>query len=1020
MKEPETVTDMRALLAGHDILYKTPPRRIRDALPVGNGRFGALVYQPAHWEWVIEKLDVTLDHHKDHSRHTDPSRFVINDHRADLAIPYTEKLKAVKARDKARLLAIKAEQARRVRKLEVMQAAPTSLPAGRFRINVVPAYLEMHGDTAEADALHHRLDLFRGEVFSRTGTGKARRTVRTFCDQEKDLLCVAAQAGQGALPVTRIVLRRPPHDALPQTAPRFLTSGNRIWVDYPFANHFRYVVMAQVDGAAFDVTKRADAVVAHLRDPGGELTVMVTCVTCLETDDPPALAGSILDSADAGRVRRANRKTWRGFWNRSAIRIDDDITENLFYFNQYAFNCTHGRGMRAKYKAAGLYGLWPHADSTQWSNHVYCDANIEMAYQHAFTSNHVEQADAFTDMVWAHLPTARAVARKVFKRPGACFGELYFCAGPWYCSLLWDYYTHTGDLDYLRYKAYPVMKEAADFSIAMMEKGTDGRYFLFGDRPPERGDGPSDRTDTMGFGGYYKNVTISLAFIKSLLKHLVQASRVLKVDEDLVPTWRDVLNHFPAYPTGVTEFGEALFDAAEFDKPTVTHHAATVAAVYPTGELHFSSPAKKSALGRATMLSAWENCRYRYTFTIPWIAAGMARMGLGDKAEELIRKWSVDVLTDPSGFMGREVGPRYAPWINGNYGYRPGDAPLLEVGCGLLSAINEMLLQERNGHLFLFPALPSSWNHAAFRDLRVPGAFLVSAAMAAGDVTHVRIRAERSGSITVHKPWKQGCVLQHDKGTKQTFHTDIPLRLAAGETVLLRPRRPAHKRLPRHRHTPRPKSRLTAQGFHLLLGMNETSRVTDAVERFCFPSTIARGNQSIALASGLRMDSYWRIHMEIPKDIYYRFNFGGTKTSQYAPWFGTGQKFPFLPVTPTTRYARRRHCGWDPPQGLSRVRVPGKDPISRTAIRGKRPAVFMLELNEGFYQCLLVHGAGPDIRTRLTLPRQALSMDVEANERVGIDEFGLRVEDDVAVPIEFRAAPGAAWQVHALLVKRAW
>ena len=1013
--------DMKRLLAGHDIVYTTPPRHVRDALPIGNGRFGALVYQPDHWEWVVEKLDVEIDDHKDHKRDTDPTRFVINDHRVDQAIPYSEKLKAVKARNKAKLDAIRDEQGRRVRPLAVMPVAPTSLPNPRFRINVLPAWLQIHGDPSDVDTLHHRLDLYRGEVVTRTRNGGVRTAMRTFCDPEDDLFVVEAGATGQRLPLTKVVLRRPVHEALPGTVPRFSAAGNRIWVDYRFTNNFRYVVMAQIDGATFDVTRRKEEIEARLRRTADKLTVTVTCATCLETEDPLALARATLNTANAARTRRANRKRWQTFWNRSAVRVDDDILENLYTFNQYAFNCTHGCGMKAKYKAAGLYGLWPEADSMQWSNHVYCDANIQMAYQHAFSSNHLEQFEAFTDMVWAHLPTAQAMAHKVFNRPGACFGEKYFCAGPWYGSLLWDFYTHTGDLDYLRDKAYPVMKEAAEFSIGMMERGPDGRYYLFGDIPPERTDITRDRPDAMGFDGYYKNVTISLVFIKSLLKHLVQAARALKIDRDLVAQWREVLQHFPEYHTGETEFGQAIFDAAEYDKPYVTHHAPTTAVVYPTSELHLSSPKKQADLGRATVRSAWKYCQYRYTFTVPWVAAAMARMGLGDETEELLRKWSADVLTDPSGFMGRELGSRYAPWIDGDYGHRPGNAPLLEVGCGLLSVVNEMLLQERDGTVFVFPALPTKWRHAAFHDLRIPGGFLVSAEQVRGEVRSITVRAERGGNLTVRNPWKCGAVQEGGTGGRKTCRGDIGLDLAPGQTVRLRSQRPVRRRLPAPEGASQPKSRVTAQGFHLMLGMSEATRLVDAVQRFCFPTTIVRSNQLMALQSLLPADTYMRIPLEIPKDVYFNFDFGAKPSEDYAGWFGAGPKVDFVPVTCETDYDRGHQCGWEKRGRLSCVCAGGKDPLSRTAIRSTQPATFTLELNEGFYQCLLIHGAGPKIRTRVTVPGNSATFAFRAPAcRPGIDEFGFHVSRDQAVPIVFRSERGHSWQVHALLVKRSW
>ncbi len=998
---------IKTILSGHNIIFKEQAKNYREALPFGNGKFGGLVYRPSYWEWVVGKLDVDVDIHKNYERDKDAAVFVSNVKKVAASAPYSKILEAVRRKDSERLQELKKiENNKWLSEQILVKSSPKERPIGNL-INLVPAFLRIHTAGGRCESFMERLDLYRGVITARCRDNGKSYALKTICDPGNDIFAITANAINKDLPFEKIVLNRPYHHVL-EGVRQFDSADDCIWLDYKFANHFRYVVMVQIKGARFKVETSGEETAAILEKSCCNLRIYVTCATCLEAEDPVQRCKELISKTSRKEMEKVNGKRWEEYWNKSAIKIDDDFMENLYYFHQYTSACTHGKGMKAKYKASGLYGLWPHVDHIMWMNRVYGDVNIEMAYQHLFSSNHLEYFEAFVDMVWSFLPAARELAKRVYGLPGACFDNGWHCIGPWYCVLLWDGYSHGKDEVYLKEKAYPVMKDVAEFYAAFLKKGKDGKYYMFGSAPPERGSFADESGgETIGFKGHYKNVTIDLAFLKHLFRHLIETSHILGIDKDLTAKWREILDNFPEYPTGVTKYGETIFDMDEYKSPLMCHHPNTLATIYPTREFHFSSPKKDAALGSATVKSCWDNLSMYYTFNAPWSAVAMARMGFGEEAENILSKWVVDVYTDFAGFLGREIGNYYTSCESLVFGYNPGNPPLLEVGCGLITAVNEMLVQEQDNTLFVFPALPSKWKDASFRNLRIPGAFLVSGELHEGAATHISIESEKGGKLKVFDPWK---------------NRKIKLDFKHGETIALEPKGKGANTTDRSewRSKPakRPKEKISTQGYRLFLGKDARSRIIEAVDRFCFPTM-----RNIRMKGTVYEGPEHRRFLEKPQNLFFKFDFGAKTIPAYTTCFNSPRdgNVPFTQVTDKIKYSTLKRFGWKDAEGIQCVKCRGYDPLSKTALAGKRKNTFLLRLNEGQYQFLLLHGNGKAIRTRITFTDLGSSFCFDApDDRVGIEGFGINAVTDQLVEMEIDAVSGYSWQINAIFVKKLW
>ena len=1028
-------------LAGHNVVFTTPPRTYREALPCGNGRFGALCYRPGPWEWCINKLDVNLDPYKDYSQDDDPAisqEYILA---AELSPSWSEVLKAVERKDGARMNALLNEQCAR-------WSAMTKAKSGELqRFPNVPAILQVFTREAPCTTFTEELNLYQGRITAQSTEGAARYALDCDVDPDQDVMAIRFAARAGVLPITRIVLNRPPDDCLRAMRPKFGLTGDCLWVEYTLENHFSYAVVVRIAGARVTTEIHDDKICATLRRSSKELNLYVTCLTCLDSRTPLASACELASSAEYPDIRHRNEARWAGFWAESSIRIDDDFMENLYYVSQYAFACANGKGMKAKYKAAGLSGLWLEQDRTPWGNGVYGDVNIEAAYQHVFSSNHLTFAEPFLEMVESYMPAGRTFARVMYNLPGACLRIVcgpFLCVGPWYCMLLWYYYRYSRNEQLLRERIYPIMKEFGLFHAHFLRKDANGKYFLFGTCPPERGIGNTP-PGVMGFGNCCKNVTIDLAFQKALFKHLIAAAEILEVDSEDIPVWREILANFPDYPTGQTRYGTTIFDMDEWNSPQMCHHPNTLAPVFPGREYHFSSPPAEVALARATVRSCWDNIHFYYTFNAPWAAAALARMGLGDEAEHILSRQVVDFYADSSGLMGRESGVYYTGCSNLWFGPKPGNPPLLEVGCGLITAVNEMLVQEQNGTLFVFPAMPDKWKSAAFRRLRIPGAFLVSANLVESRVQQVVIESEKGGVLYVQNPWPDAPVKAlRFNGSSMNARIEngrIPLTFRPGETMTLTgPATPARPALSPAVATP--KRHQSLQGYHLFIGGDRTSRVVEAVEQFCFPAMmclIANSSMDSLLALRPKMETNLgnpsddggfysdrsRQFLEMPQNVYFKLDFGAGRKPAYADFFGATRlkdcDVPFRPVTVDTVYSYGQRYGWIAPGDLRRVACPGKDPLSRTALEDQATATFRLRLDAGAYQFLLLHGNGQKICTRIECPQANAQFAFTAPDGdLGIEGFGIRIPSEQPIDLIFSTNRGWRWRVNALLVKRVW
>ena len=219
------------------------------------------------------------------------------------------------------------------------------------------------------------------------------------------------------------------------------------------------------------------------------------------------------------------------------MELADKELEEIWYRNQYFLACCLKPGK----VAPGLFGNWSSGKiGTAWHGDYHMNYNTQQVWWGVFSSNHVEQHEPYTRLVENLMPMAEWNARVQFGLPGAYFPHSAYpvpsnvnpypappwgyeiCETPWTVQSLWWQYKYTLDEQYLR-RVYPMLRAAADFLVAYLKKGDDGKYHIIPTVSPENWGATVDFR-------LNKDCIIDLALTEFLLDAMIEGSEVLGLD----------------------------------------------------------------------------------------------------------------------------------------------------------------------------------------------------------------------------------------------------------------------------------------------------------------------------------------------------------------------------------------------------------------------------------------------------------------------------------------------------------
>ncbi len=469
-------------------------------------------------------------------------------------------------------------------------------------------------------------------------------------------------------------------------------------------------------------------------------------------------------------LQRSSDGYWMDFWSKSGVELEDKELERWWYHNQYWLACC----LRAGKQAPGLFGNWTSGSiGTAWHGDYHMNYNTQQVFWGVFSSNHADQHVPYIELVENLLPMSEKYARDKFGLPGAYFPHSAYpvpsqvvpypvppwgyeiCETPWVVQSLWWHYLYTQDESVLR-RVYPLLKAAAQFIAAYVQRGSDGKYHVK----------PTVSPENWGCTVDYRlnqDCIMDLALIDFLLEATVAASAILKSDAAERAGWSKIRSNLTGYPSARGAAGEVWLDVPNAPTGWIYNIPVTLAPVFPGERIGLGSSAEDLEVARRTAetieLEGGNDIVYQ-----PLIRARLGILGL-DWFKREVRYCQL-----PNGIVNdrvRQTGGRYHDSTDFDFMMRMG---VWTENLSLPAVLNECFLQSYSGTLRLFP----NTHHlgpARFHKLRAAGAFLVSAAWDGQRVSAITLVSERGRVARIESPWASA---------------SIKVASADGQTILVR------------------------------------------------------------------------------------------------------------------------------------------------------------------------------------------------------------------------------------------
>ncbi len=699
---------------------------------------------------------------------------------------------------------------------------------------------------------------------------------------------------------------------------------------------------------------------------------------------------------------------WKEFFQRSSIDLPDKFLEKVYYINQYALDCSSGKNGIMKHHACGLNGLWDVRHPNLWGSMWYWDVNIQAAFAGVFSSNRLDLGKVFSDGLLSYVDLAKQFAKDVHGFEGAALDypyAFYFSTWPWCAQYLWAQYEYSLDKDYLKNEAYPLFLELSRFALKLFEYDESRKeYVVYPDISPEQ-------------GPLAHNSVITVASVKYMLKFTLESAEILGDDDPLLKDIRRLYEGMPKYPTARDDYGERFLDSEDAPKNLWIRHPSMLMPVFPTGEIHMESDPKLKEIVMNTVRFLEKHCEIG-VFQVSWLSAVSARMGDGQRALRLLYEMGLDHMLRSNG-LSAEVTERFMNYclIMRQPLYYP---CMMEFTGEMLSAVNEMLMQSNGGIIRLFPAMPTgdrenermkdggyaqgtfeerfslypAWNDVRFDKLLARGAFEVSASLKNGEIEFIKVRSKMGGRLRITSPYPLN-------GIAPCENNIIELDTKAGEEYVFGTFYEKEEKLYDEVDT-----HLTYTKRRISIGEDPETLYSTALDSFIRDWYL--GNVRMENHNVYKFDFGLDYEKDYSKDLFRQF-YGAEEMVIGSMNFNRLSGLEFT---------AKRGYGFNSAEGIVAVDRGAPDALRRDLLEGEKPVTFMIEAPAGQYELFVVSGdSEEESLTRLSCNEgRTCGGEVIKRGQFQYKVIPLVHEKDGLIKLDISTEKGKKWKLNYILM----